>query len=428
VVIGVEENAHRNFSQCPHPNVSANWLVHRVQDQTHPPVACHGIDLTTLLSDFLGIRGPQLYALAIEKKRCASGHTNAKGISKVRVGKECRTQFRADDDRTNAVVPGVSLADLSLESIHWAMSQQRRTFTLTEALPDPWDFLATAQLILENDNPGSDEDRYSVTLAALILFGKQATLRRDLPYCQTIMKTPQASTQISKNVVEMSRELVATDQAQLHQLCPFPSECLRELLVNAYMHRCWRTSGPVVITLTEDSIEIENPGDLMPSLHVGNLIYCVPVYRNFRLADGLRFIGLCDKIGQGVDIVFKSLVCGGFDFPTFESANNRFLVCLTRGRSPEFREFIQKRGASLPYLDELVLLRFLWERDEASVEHLAIALQRGKDITQRCVSGMVKKAMVEQGGNLRYKLADSVRRDIQTIFTQDQLGLFEPRA
>jgi len=429
VLIGVEENARRSFSPCPHPNVSSNWLVHRVQDQTHPPVSCKGIDLTSLLSDFLGIRGPQLYALAIERKRCASGHTNAKGISKVRVGKECRTQFRADDDRTNAVVPGVSLSDLSLESINWAMGQQRKMFTLTEALPDTWEFLAGAELIQENGSSGTDEDRYSVTLAALLLFGKQATLRRDLPYCQTILKTSQANTQLSKNVVEMIRELVATDQARLRQLCPmFPAECLKELLVNAYMHRCWRTSSPVVITITGESIEIENPGDLMPSLHVGNLLYCVPVYRNFRLADGLRFIGLCDKIGQGIDIVFKSLVCGGFDFPTFESANNRFLVQLTQDRSHEFREFIQRRGSSLPYLDELVLLRFLWDQDGATVEQLAIALQRGKDIAQRCVTGMVKKSMVEQDAGSRYRLANSVRSDIQTIFNRDQMGLFEPQA
>jgi ATP-dependent DNA helicase RecG len=179
-----------------------------------------------------------------------------------------------------------------------------------------------------------------------------------------------------------------------------------------------------VITLTEDSIEIENPGDLMPSLHVANLIYCVPVYRNFRLADGLRFMGLSDKIGQGIDIVFKSLVCAGFDFPMFESANNRFLARLTQNRSHEFREFIQRRGASLPYLDELVLLRFLWDRDEATLDQLAIALQRGKDIAERCATGMVKKSMIEKDGS-RHRLAHTVRRDIETIFKQDQMPLFD---
>ena len=106
VLLGIDEDGFRRFSPCPYPNVSANWLVNRIQDNTHPPVGCKAFDLTSLLSEIRGTAGANLYAVVIEKKRCISGHTNGKGISKIRIGKECRIQYMSEDDRTNALVPG----------------------------------------------------------------------------------------------------------------------------------------------------------------------------------------------------------------------------------------------------------------------------------------------------------------------------------
>jgi hypothetical protein len=84
---------------------------------------------------------------------------------------------------------------------------------------------------------------------------------------------------VRKNVVESLRELLIGDQARLRTLAPtVPSEALHEILINAYMHRCWRSNGPVVITIDDNSVEIANPGDLLPGLHVDNLINA-PLYR-----------------------------------------------------------------------------------------------------------------------------------------------------
>ena len=427
VLVGVDEDGFRRFSLCPHPNVSANWLVNRIQDNTHPPVGCRAIDLTSVLSEIRGTGDANLYALVIDKKRCISGHTNAKGISKIRVGKDCRIQYTSDDDRTNALVPGITTSDLSLESINWAMSQYRRSFTPMEVVSDPWEFLAGARLLQDPDNSEGRYDRYSVTLAALILFGKQAALGRALSYCQTIFKTGQGHMDIRKNVVESIRELLIGDQARLRQSCPaVPQEAFKELLVNTYMHRCWRSNGPVVISVSNQSVEFENPGDLMAGLHVNNLIYCVPVYRNLLLAEGLRFTGLADKIGQGIDIVFKSLICAGLDFPSFESDNNRFCARLPLEQNQKFQEFLRHRGSSLPYLIELVIFRFLWAYPQGTIQQLSAATQRGRDAVAESVSEMIKKSIVEavHGMDSAFRLAPAVRRDVEEIFSRNQMDLF----
>lgn len=204
-----------------------------------------------------------------------------------------------------------------------------------------------------------------------------------------------------------------------------PAATLQELLVNAYVHRCWRTSGPVVITVSGAALEVQNPGDLLPGLHVSSLINCIPAYRNFLLAEGARFAGLCDKIGRGIDLVFRSVLAGGFDFPVFESGNNLFTARVYLARSDEFREFVRRRSSSLPNLEQIIALRLLWAKDQVPLSELRAALQRGTDVTQRVLRDMQKQLMVEpvDGGGTLYRLAPSIRRDIETIYQADQLDL-----
>jgi predicted HTH transcriptional regulator len=262
-----------------------------------------------------------------------------------------------------------------------------------------------------------------VSLAALLLFGKEAALSRHLPHCETVVNLPGKHLVLRKNIVDSLRELVLTDRSPLRTACPaIPEVTFRELVVNAYIHRCWRTNGPVVITATDQALDIQNPGDLLSGLTVDTLLYAVPLYRNFSLAEGVRFAGLADKIGQGIDIVFRTVLSGGFDFPTFESANNAFRATVPMSRSDEFREFVRRRGASLSQLDELVVLRYLWAASDAPFDQLCVALQRGKEITNRVLRSMQSKNMIETGGS-GYQLTPNLRMDIERVFRADQLNL-----
>jgi predicted HTH transcriptional regulator len=55
--------------------------------------------------------------------------------------------------------------------------------------------------------------------------------------------------------------------------------------MNAYIHRCWRTAAPVLVSIDPGFLEFQNPGELLPGLHVANLLHCVPSYRNLLLAE-----------------------------------------------------------------------------------------------------------------------------------------------
>ena len=419
VLVGIGEGSkNQRFSRCPFPNLSPTWLVARVQDNTHPPVECHGLDLTSVLAEVRGTSDAHVFALQVQRKKCVSGHATSKGISRVRSGKECKPLFISEDDRTKMVVSDATMDELSVGSIQWAISQHNRHFPAAETFADCWDFLARGGLLLPDEN-GSGH----VTLAALLLFGKDASFSRRSVACDTVINIHGEHRTLRKNIIESLREAILSERAALRvALLSVPETTLRELAVNAYVHRCWRTNGPVTLTVSDTAFDIQNPGDLLAGLHVGNLLYGVPVYRNFLLAEGMRFCGLSDKIGLGIDLVFKTVLSGGFDFPVFESSNGMFRASIPLSRSEEFREFVRHRGASLSQLDELVVLRYLWGASEASFQQLSDALQRGRDIARRVVQAMEKKQMIEIVGGM-FRLTPALRLDIDRSFNADQMSL-----
>jgi ATP-dependent DNA helicase RecG len=196
------------------------------------------------------------------------------------------------------------------------------------------------------------------------------------------------------------------------------------LLVNDYIHRCYRVAGPITIRVSHAGLEIQSPGELPSGLKVEDLIYCIPVYRNLLLSEGARFIGLCDKIGRGIDLVYHSVLSGGLPFPEFESEHGQFVARIPLEGSAEFSEFLKKRSQALSQLDEIIVLRFLWTREDANITQLTGVMQRSVEVATRVVESMRRKNMVEEVyGDSVIKLTTALRRDIETVFQSNQMTL-----
>src|SRR5207249_1541226 len=111
----------------------------------------------------------------------------------------------------------------------------------------------------------------------------------------TVVTTELRTHRLRKNVIDCLREVCWGETSIARSMCPtVPLEAIRELVVNAYVHRCYRTQGPILLKILQSGIVIENPGELPAGLNADSLIHCVPVYRNLLLADGARIFGLCD--------------------------------------------------------------------------------------------------------------------------------------
>lgn len=86
----------------------------------------------------------------------------------------------------------------------------------------------------------------------------------------------------------------------------YPKVAVRELLINAIMHRSYQSNAPVRFYWFADHIEINNPGGLYGEASPENFPYAVG-YRNPVIAEAIRVMGYTNRFGQGVLRAMKAL-------------------------------------------------------------------------------------------------------------------------
>ncbi|MCI0352393.1 MAG: putative DNA binding domain-containing protein [Acidobacteriales bacterium] len=426
VLVGIEDEDLRGskFSRCPYANVRPDWLMQRIHDNTVPPVEISVHDVSGLLEDVIGAPA-NCFAVIVPKTRKVGGHQTVGGLSKIRSGNECRPYYVAsEDDRTKAPVPTAAPSDLAADSVEWGMIQHQRKFGVPkERWESPYDFLMHVGLIEAYLPDEEYSPRYRVSLAGLLLFGKESVLQQYCPASETVVVSPQGTSRVRKNISETFKLLCGSRTAVLSSLCPaIPIQTIRELVANALIHRSYRDHAPIVIRVLDSNLEIESPGSLPAGLNPESLIHCTPIYRNFLLAEGARYIGLCDKIGRGIDAIYEQVLMGGFSFPTFEDRENCFTARIPLEGNKNFSEFIRRRSQALTQLDDIIVLRYLLEHENASQKELCSAMQRSLNFGHTILTEMFRKQMIEpiDGMRLQWRLTPVVRNDIDQIFQADQ--------
>jgi ATP-dependent DNA helicase RecG len=430
VLLGIEDKDRgaRKFSTCPYRDVTPEWIAQRIQDGTVPPVEMRVVDASGLLQEASGNANVNCFAVLVAKSRRIGGHQTVGGLSRIRTGKDCRPYYvAAEDDRTKAPVDSADARALSFGSIAWGIEQHKKKFGLQgEQWESEIGFLAHIGLLESRSPCANAPAQQCVTLAGLLLFGTERALQQICPGLETIVISPMGEKRLRTNIVESFRQLCGSRGAILNSLCPaIPDRCIKEILMNCFVHRDYRVHSPIVIRATQQSLEFESPGGLCTGLSSESLLYCTPVYRNFLLAEGARYLGLCDKVGRGIDAIYESVLNEGFGFPVFENGENHFTARLSLAGSREFQEFLKRRAQSLSQLDEIIVVRFLFDRESATFRELCAVMQRGNPFAHRILSEMARKSMIESDSslNLEWRLSPIVRSDIQNIFRIDQYDL-----
>ena len=98
----------------------------------------------------------------------------------------------------------------------------------------------------------------------------------------------------------------------------YPSWAIRELLMNAIMHRSYETNVGIKFYQFSDRLEIVNPGGLYGSARPDNFPY-VNDYRNLILSGAMKVMGFVNKFNRGIETTQEYLKKNGnppavFDF------------------------------------------------------------------------------------------------------------------
>lgn len=108
----------------------------------------------------------------------------------------------------------------------------------------------------------------------------------------------------------------------------YPLEALRELCMNALMHRNYESShAPIRILWFDDRIEISNPGGPYGQVRFDNFTR-VTDYRNPSLAAAMKALGYVNRFGRGIGRAYSALRDNGNPDPVFEINEASWTVTL----------------------------------------------------------------------------------------------------
>ena len=163
-----------------------------------------------------------------------------------------------------------------------------------------------------------DPDRHCATHAGLLLIGKNPRFFLPGAYVQYLELPGTALTDIPTDQAEVAGDLqtvlkelqgrlkllIKTAMIQINPLQEklepnYPEGALRELLMNAVMHRNYNSNSPIRFYVFSDHIEIQNPGALYGEATQHNF----PTrnsYRNPVIAEALKLMGFVNRFGYGV--------------------------------------------------------------------------------------------------------------------------------
>ena len=156
------------------------------------------------------------------------------------------------------------------------------------------------------------------TNAGIVLFGKNPLAWLPGAYLQfggfegpTMASDLLWERQLSGDLLTVVREIAAMIELQvtsrpvpdsiLHERSVFdyPHQALRELILNAVLHRSYESTGPVRVNWFSDRLEIQSPGGLYGEASPENFPNRNS-YRNPVLAEALKTLGFINRFGMGV--------------------------------------------------------------------------------------------------------------------------------
>lgn len=109
----------------------------------------------------------------------------------------------------------------------------------------------------------------------------------------------------------------------------YEEEVIRELLVNALVHRPYTTRGDIFINLYPDRLEIHNPGLFPLGVTETNILHKT-IRRNEHLAKVFYDLKLMEREGSGYDKMYEILLGNGKEVPEPKEGDDRVSVTIKK--------------------------------------------------------------------------------------------------
>lgn len=232
-----------------------------------------------------------------------------------------------EPDFTAGACEGLVVADLSADAIEQFRHRwiQRNGHARLATL-DSTELLSAAELVVPDGG---------ITYAALLLLGTSAALGRYLPSGEIVYEYrsgeaagPAQHRQEFRQgflltadplweVINARNDRQSIQEGFFRREVPtFDEKVIREAILNAAAHRSYRDQRSVFVRQFARRMEVISPGGFPGSVTAENILGAQHP-RNRRLAESFGRIGLVDRAGQGVNLMFERSVRQGKRVPDY---------------------------------------------------------------------------------------------------------------
>ncbi len=124
---------------------------------------------------------------------------------------------------------------------------------------------------------------------------------------------------------------IAVLGVERHELQRLPHKALREVVANAVAHRCYKSTGEAVrIEIHPDRVVVRSPGSLPETVTLADIAQrSVP--RNVLVIRTLRFFGIAEDAGRGINLMYQHMALNFMEAPEFDADNVSVTVTLRLG-------------------------------------------------------------------------------------------------
>ena len=281
-------------------------------------------------------------------------------------------------------------------------------------------------------------DHPEIRLLALLLFGKEESLRRLLPAHEVAFQEL-SDTQVVVNdffrwpLLRVMDELLGRFRARYREteiqvgfkrigIPDYSEKAFREAVANALIHRDYTRLNAVYIQWRKDWLEISSPGGLPEGVSMDTLLVTAPHPRNPKLADAFKRAGYVERTARGIDTIFFEQLRNGRVVPSYERTTSTDVVLVLSGGPPDipFVRMVAEEGLagrSLD-LDDLLILRAWWDRGTLSLEEAAHIVQKSPREIQEKMDDLKRRNLqvkrIELSANDNLEIKDKASISVRT--------------
>ena len=200
----------------------------------------------------------------------------------------------------------------------------------------------------------------------------------------------------------------------------FDEVVVRELLVNALVHRPYTQRGDIFLNLHPDRLDVVNPGPLPLGVTPQNVLHTT-VRRNEQLARLFHDLKLMEREGSGFDKIFEVLLSQGRPAPELIESHDRVQVTVRRRiLKPEVVDFIAKADQTYQLTQrERITLGLLAQQEALTARELAAVLElTSVDALQPWIKRLLEWGLIQSAGRTqatRYFIDPTLLRTLNFV-------------